>query len=307
MNKNKEIYIGVDGGGTKTAIAAFDDTGACLARTVCPPLNYHFIGVDAAVMHLRQGIEALNLDGMTVAAVGIGDPAIDDVSQGETAERFASAARELLSVPVYIRSDAYMTLYALTDGCAPGVLVISGTGAMAIAEDAAGKIHVAGGWGRLTGDEGSGYEIGLCGIRAALRAADGVAPPTPLTDAALAHFHCSTPRALIDAFYGEEEPDVAGFARCVADCAEAGDTASVKILQNTAQTLADYVSVLVDRSGAKTVGVYGSVLCRNRTVREEFEHILRERLPQIIVTEPPISAEAAAARYAEKQLKRGIE
>lgn len=307
MNKNKEIYIGVDGGGTKTAIAAFDRTGACLARTVCPPLNYHFIGVDAAVMHLRQGIEALNLDGMTVAAVGIGDPAIDDVSQGEAAERFAFAARELLSAPVYIRSDAYMTLYALTDGCAPGVLVISGTGAMAIAEDAAGKIHVAGGWGRLTGDEGSGYEIGLCGIRAALRAADGVAPPTPLTDAALVHFHCSTPRALIDAFYGEDEPDVAGFARCVADCAEAGDTASVKILQNTAQTLADYVSVLVDRSGAKTVGVYGSVLCRNRTVREKFEHILQERLPQIIVTELPISAEAAAARYAEKQLERGIE
>jgi N-acetylglucosamine kinase-like BadF-type ATPase len=298
MSKVERIYIGVDGGGTKTAIGAYDHVGKCLAHTVCPPLNYHVIGVDAALTNLVQGIASLGLAMDAIAAIGIGDPSIDDVGECEAANRFADEVKRLLACPVFIRSDAYMTLYGMTGGRTPGVLVISGTGAMALAENADGRILVAGGWGRLTGDEGSGYEIGLCGIRAALRAADGVSPPTMLTDAVLKHFGCDTPRALINAFYGDAEPNVAGFAKCVADCADAGDRAAAQILDNTAQTLADYTSVLIDRSGAEQVGVYGSVLCRNATVRARFESLLLARYPQISITEPSVCAEYAAAKYA---------
>lgn len=298
MKPESGIYIGVDGGGTKTAIGAYDADGKCLAHTVCPPLNYHVIGVDAAVSHLMQGIEALHVSRHAIRAVGIGDPSIDDVGECEAAHRFAAAVQEKLSCPIRIRSDAYMTLYGLTEGRTPGVLVISGTGAMALAENADGKLLVAGGWGRLTGDEGSGYEIGLNGIRAALRAADGVASSTMLTDAVLEHFDCKTPRALIDAFYGETGPDVAGFAKRVAACAEAGDATARSILAETAQTLADYVSVLIDRSGAGIVGVYGSVLCRNAAVRGRFEELVCARFPQTVITEPSVSAEYAAAKYA---------
>lgn len=303
MNGSTCVYIGVDGGGTKTAIGAYDVEGKCLSHTICPPLNYHVIGVDAALTNLMQGIGALGIDKNRITAVGIGDPSIDDVGECSAAHRFAAAVREKLSCPILIRSDAYMTLYGLTEGRVPGVLVISGTGAMALAENASGEIFVAGGWGRLTGDEGSGYEIGLCGIRAALRAADGVAQPTALTNAVLEYFGCTTPRALIDVFYGDAEPDVAGFAKRVADCAEAGDETARKILYDTAQTLADYVSVLIRKSGAKAVGVYGSVLCRNAVVRDHFEVILRARYPQITIGEPSLSAEQAAAKYAMNQCK----
>ena len=306
MKESKQCYIGVDGGGTKTALGIYDHSGQCLASTVCPSLNYHVIGVDAALRHLRQGIETLCESGAEIAAVGIGDPAIDDVSESASALQFASAVREMLGVPVYIRSDAYMTLYGLTRGECPGVLVISGTGAMAMAENAERKLFVAGGWGRLTGDEGSGYFIGLEGIRAALHAADDISPATSLTDAVLTHFRCKSPREMIDVFYGETEPDVAGFARIVGDCAEVGDRAAIEILHRAARYLADYVSVLIEKSQADTVGVYGSVLCKNRIVRAEFEHLLRERYAQIRIEEPPISAQAAAAMYAQDQNEKRI-
>lgn len=302
MKDQSILFIGVDGGGTKTALGAFDEAGRCVASTVCPPLNYHFIGVDAAVSHLRQGIADMKLDAAQIAAVGIGDPSLDDVTEGESACRFAASVRALLGVPVYIRSDAYMTLYGLTRGMCPGVLVISGTGAMAIAEDAEGHVSVAGGWGRLTGDEGSGYFIGLQALRAALYAADGIAPPTALTEAALRHFGCETPRALIDIFYGEQEPDVAGFARVAAACAEAGDQKAVTILLEAARYLADYTSVLIRKSGANTVGVYGSVLCHNRVVRDEFERLLKQRHAGVRITEPPVSAQYAGAMYAKRSL-----
>lgn len=304
MTENRVYYIGVDGGGTKTALGAYDAEGRCVASAVCPPLNYHFIGVDAALSHLRQGIEALKIPMEAIAGIGIGDPALDDVSEGEAACRFARDAREMLGAPVHIRSDAYMTLYALTEGKKPAVLVISGTGAMAIAEDARGQISVAGGWGRLVGDEGSGYFIGLEALRAALHAVDGIAPPTALTEAALVHFGCNAPRALIDVFYGESEPDIAGFSRVAASCAEKGDSRAIEILHEAARYLADYTAVLVARSGADTVGVYGSVLCKNHMVRGEFERLLRQKHPHVTITEPKISAECAAARYAEHQNRK---
>ena len=299
----QRYFVGVDGGGTKTALVACTADGQEIASSVCGPLNYNFIGLDAALNNLAQGIAALALPEGSIVAVGIGDPSIDDESESPVAKEFAARATALLGVPVYIRSDAYMTLFALTGGKKTGVLIISGTGSMAIGEDAMGKTSVVGGWGRLTGDEGSGYYIGREGICAALRAFDGVAPQTALTDAALAYFDVCAPRDLISAFYGETEPDVAGFSRCVAKCADEGDKVAENILLDAANYLVRYASVLIERTNANLLGVWGSVLCKNATVRRVFEDGVKEKFPNVEIREPAISAELAAALYAAKQEK----
>ena len=299
----QRYFVGVDGGGTKTALVACTPKGREIASAVCGPLNYNFIGLDAALANLEQGIAMLGLPAKSIVAVGIGDPSIDDVAESPAAKDFAARAAALLGVPIYIRSDAYITLFALTGGQNPGVLIISGTGSMAIGEDDGHTISVVGGWGRLSGDEGSGYYIGLEGIRAALRAADGVAPQTALTDAALVHFGADKPRDLISAFYCENEPDVAGFSRCVAKCAEDGDTVAAAILLDAAAHLARYASVLIEKCKADVLGVWGSVLCKNATVRLAFEDGVRKNFPNIQICEPAVSAEHAAAMYAAKQEK----
>ena len=299
----ERYFVGVDGGGTKTALVAATADGRVISSAVCGPLNYNFIGHDAALENLVEGISLLDLPKGSIAAVGIGDPSIDDESESPMAQEFATRAATLLEAPVYVRSDAYMTLFALTGGKNAGVLIISGTGSMTIGEDDAGEISVVGGWGRLTGDEGSGYYIGREGICAALRAADGVAPKTALTDAALAHFGVCAPRDLISVFYGEDEPDVAAFSRCVAECAAQGDKVSKDILIDAAAHLSRYASVLLEKCNADLLGVWGSVLCKNNTVRQAFEAGVRERFPSVTICEPDKSAELAAALYAVKREK----
>ena len=299
----QRYFVGVDGGGTKTALVACTAEGVEIASALCGPLNYNFIGLECALANLQEGIAALALPTDSIAAVGIGDPSIDDESESPVAKDFATRAATLLGVPVYVRSDAYMTLFALTGGQRSGVLIISGTGSMAIGEDSVGNISVSGGWGRLTGDEGSGYYIGCEGVRAAVRAADGVAPKTALTQAALAHFGANKPRELIPVFYGESEPDVAGFSRCVAKCATEGDEVAKAILHNAAEHLVKYASVLVDRCHADLVGVWGSVLCKNETVRHAFEEGMRKQFPNIQIRVPDISAQLAAALYAAMKVK----
>lgn len=305
------IFIGVDGGGTKTAIAAFE-SGKQIASAVSGPMNYNFIGVEAAASNLISGIRALGIAPERITAIGIGDPSIDDClpsdqtdQTDQTAEqspavRFAAGVRAAIGVPVYVRSDAYMTLFALTGGDFPAVLMLSGTGAMGIAENAQREIRIAGGWGRMTGDEGSGYYIAIEAIKAALHAADRIADETMLTEAAMRHFGVDCPRRLVDVFYGDAEPDIASFAKSVADCAERGDACAKAILLDAARYLAAYTSTLIDWSGSRKVGVYGSVICGNAMVRGEYETILRAKYGDLTVSEPPVSAEHAAALYAKR-------
>ncbi len=296
-------FVGVDGGGTKTALVACTPDGREIASAVCGPLNYNFIGIDAALNNLGKGIAALKLPKGSIAAVGIGDPSIDDEAESPAAKEFAARAAALLEAPVYIRSDAYITLFALTGGKKAGVLLISGTGSMAIGENDAHEISVVGGWGRLSGDEGSGYYIGREGICAALRAFDGVARDTSLTNAALTHFGVKAPRDLISAFYGGEEPDVAGFARCVAECANRGDAVARGVLLDAAAHLSRYATVLLKRCHADLLGVWGSVLCKNQIVRQAFEDGVRQELSNVQICEPAIRAELAAALYAAQKEK----
>ena len=299
----QRYFVGVDGGGTKTALTAATADGQVVASAVCGPLNYNFIGLDAALENLARGVALLDLPKDSIVAVGIGDPSIDDESESPAAREFATRAAKLLGVPVYVRSDAYMTLFALTGGKSAGVLIISGTGSMTIGENDAGEISVVGGWGRLTGDEGSGYYIGREGVCAALRAADGVAPKTALTGAALKHFGASAPRELISVFYGGEEPDIAGFSRLVVECAEGGDEVARAILIDAAAHLSRYASALLKKCHADLLGVWGSVLCKNATVRQAFERGVREEIPHVTIREPAVSAELAAALYAAKKEK----
>ena len=307
MNRGEQLYIGVDGGGTKTVVALYDIMGNCLKETRCGPVNYNFIGVETAVENLLTGISGLPAWQEKTVAIGIGDPSIDDRVRSEESVRFRDLIRARLQIPVYVRSDAYMTLYALTRGETAGVLMISGTGAMGICEDAVGRISFAGGWGRLTGDEGSGYYIGLSGIRAALHAADGIAGGSEmLLRAALSYFGVQEPRALIDLFYGEKEPNIAGFCTSVCACADAGDGISIEILHGAAAYLAQYASVLLKRSGAKLLGTYGSVLQCIPTVSDAFCHRIRERFPDVKIETPTLSAECAAALYAKKCFLGGL-
>ena len=120
---------------------------------------------------------------------------------------------------IFIRSDAFMALYGHTRG-REGVVLISGTGAMGLACDKNGALHTVGGWGRLTGDEGSGYYIALSGIKAALRAYDGIGKPTSLTEILPKYFGCDSMRRLIDVFYGSPPPEIAPFAETVAEQAK---------------------------------------------------------------------------------------
>ncbi len=83
-------------------------------------------------------------------------------------------------------SDDAVTAHLGALGGEPGVVIVAGTGAIALAVDEVAAR--ADGWGTRLGDDGGGYWIGRAGLAAALRAHDGRGGSRELLARAMARF-----------------------------------------------------------------------------------------------------------------------
>ena len=159
-------FLGIDGGGSKTAFLLEDDSGRQLARVETGPSNWLSAGIDAARKSIADGLRQLPATPDVVCAgfAGAGRP--------EGVGFYESTLHSLLPhARVFIETDAFVAFVGAI-GIKPGVLLIAGTGSIAISRQADGAMSRVGGWGPMFGDEGSGFWIGREAIRTALRAFD---------------------------------------------------------------------------------------------------------------------------------------
>lgn len=298
-----DVILGVDGGGTKTSIIAIDMKGNVVATSVGGSINYNFVGMEEAVCNLVNAVTSLNLpDDANMACMSIGHPSIDDVTEDENSCVFMDEILKRINVGrVYMKSDAFMALYGVTKGNS-GVLIISGTGSMGIGIDKEKRIHVVGGWGRPTLDNGSAYCIGVLGMNAAFDAFDGVGKGTMLVDAVCKYFGVSYLRDVIPILNGDniKKSDLAGFAVEVARCAFNGDMVAKCILENAALKLSDYAISLIETINDESlvVGIYGGVFQNNEYIRGFFTNRIREKYPLVEIRPPGVKPEMAACIYA---------
>ena len=156
---------------------------------------------------------------------------------------------------VAVTSDAVLAHGGALNG-KPGVVLIAGTGVVALAIGADGTLRSADGWGPWLGDEGGGAWIGAAGLRAALSAHDGRGPSTTLLDAARARF--GAPETWPRQFTGAAA--VASFAPDV--LAAQDDTAAMAIVSAAAAALAASVRAVGDGPVVMVGGLAGYAALR---------------------------------------------
>ena len=193
---------------------------------------------------------------------------------------------------VLAESDAVAALASGACG-GPGIGLIAGTGACAIAEDASGARRWHGGWGYLLGDEGSGYWIGLRALRAAARAADGRGPMTPLSEQVVQRCGAGDMRAVAARVYGDEidRPDVARLAPLVLAGADAGDPVAVAIVEEAADELAALVRATAAAAAfteerERVIVATGGVLRPGNALWRRFALHIAARLPDFRLIAP---------------------
>ncbi len=156
---------------------------------------------------------------------------------------------------VAVTSDAVIAHAGALDG-KPGVVLIAGTGVVALAIGADGALRTADGWGPWLGDEGGGAWIGAAGLRAALRAHDGRGPSTGLLDLARARF--GTPQSWPAQLTGAAA--LASFAPDV--LAARGDATAQAIVAAAAEALVATARAVGDGPVAMVGGLAGYAALR---------------------------------------------
>ena len=161
------LYLGIDGGGTKTSFAVADDTHI-LARVTEGGSSPTRIDEVTVQRTLRAGIESV----CAMARVRPGD--IDCACVGSAGVAIEAGRQliertigELIKGKFAIVGDMLIAHEAAFFGSS-GVMVVSGTGSIAFGVNDDGENARAGGRGPIVSDEGSGTWIGRKAVSALL-------------------------------------------------------------------------------------------------------------------------------------------
>jgi N-acetylglucosamine kinase-like BadF-type ATPase len=303
----KDIFLGIDGGGTKTVAVLLDENSQEIARAVSGSSNIHSVGPAVAEASLREAIDgvltAAGLTAADVTAIGLG-------MAGAARPEDQQFVRDLLAriAPfrnVLVTHDAEAALVG-SIGRRYGVVLIAGTGAIAYGVNARGESRRADGWGYLLGDEGSAHWIGLKGLRAVVRAHDGRGPATALTDALLSHLGLTGADALVTKVYADDfgVPLLAAFAPLVSEVAHSGDPVALGIQREAGQRLGETLCTVVRGLGMSgqtfEAVLLGGVLRARDLVWQTVVAALREAAPHVRIIEPRHDAAVGAALLAKE-------
>ena len=270
------LFLGIDGGGSKTLALIADESGNVIGRGSAESSNYHSIGKEKAFESLNNAIrfafEDAKLSRQIFQAACLGLAGVHRPQDRAVIESWAK--ENLANTPVKIVNDAELVLAAGTaDGW--GVAMICGTGSIVYGRNKNGETTRAGGWGYLLGDEGSGYRIGLAALQAIARAHDGRDEKTILNQLVLNRLSLSSPVDLIKYIYRERVPttEIAALASFVEEAVESGDAVATKILQEAAHELSLAAKSVVRQlrmTGAIPCAQAGGVITRGKMIATMF-------------------------------------
>jgi N-acetylglucosamine kinase len=302
-----DYFLGIDGGGTKTAAVLIDRSGREIARAGSGPSNYYSVGQATAEASLREAIhQILSLAGLTaseITAIGLGMAGVDRPGDREIIR--AMLSRIACFSCVVITNDAEAALVGGV-GRRYGVVLIAGTGAIAYGVNTRGEVRRADGWGYLIGDEGSALWIGQQGLRAVVRAHDGRGPDTALEGLLVSQLDLPNTGALVKLVYADDfgVPHLAGLAPLVSQAAVSGDPVAQGILREAGGRLSETVCAVIRRldmvDESFDAVLMGGVLQARDLVWETVVAALSAVAPRAQVIEPRHDAAVGAALLAQQ-------
>lgn len=231
------LYIGIDGGGTKTLCLVADAEGHILGKgdggacNICTYPEEARRSVQQALQSALQGLQGTP----HFAVIGCAGSFACSWPGGP------EAVFEGIFPPQSYKvvSDQEIALIGATLG-KPGCIVIAGTGSAAYGGNDRGERVRVGGWGYLLSDEGGAFWIALQALRAVLRAEDGRGPQTRLSQRLLEALGLSSPPEIEGYIYAVQPPvpRIAPLAPLVLATAEEGDSVAQTIAHQAGQELA---------------------------------------------------------------------
>jgi len=304
------FYLGFDGGGTKTECIALDADGRVVGQGISGPSNPLRVGYDAACAALQLAAAAAvtstehaasNVRGVCAGLAGAGRRNVAE-------EMRVRLSRIWPGATIQIVTDAEAALETAV-GDAPGVVLIAGTGSIALGRNSKGELARAGGYGPWIGDAGSAYDIGRKATLAVARARDLSAPGTLLAEMILSTLACRTWDDVVEKIAAGPGAVFPKLVPSVMQAAEEGDAAARGILTHAALDLANLALAVIGRLNMKNaefrLARVGGVFGRNYILDSRVDDLISRVAPSarlgLLEHPPALGAARVAMRQARTQ------
>ncbi len=310
------VYLGVDGGGTKTALVLIDSEGAIRATHLAPGAYYLSIGLDAVGGLLADAVgsvlakAALRIEDVAFAFFGLPAYGEDSALIGD----LDRLPQRCLAAGRYLCGNDMISGWAGSLLCTDGISIVAGTGSICYGERN-GATARSGGWGELFSDEGSAYWIACRGLNLFSRMSDGRAARGPMYEIVRQSLGVTDDLdvcAHVFTRLGGDRARIAQLGQWVTQAARAGDTAALDIIRQAAAELALMVEATRRNLGftpTETVAVsYSGGVFDNvgALLLDPFTAALRAHQPGYVVSEPVLPPSIGAALYAAKRHGRPL-
>jgi len=297
------VLVGVDAGGSKTAVAIADGDLRILARgdgpgaAMRPDGGSRSAAVIAEIVREAAGRAEVTLpaDRLVVGAAGAGrEPERDQLVTALLACGLAREVRALGDV------EAALTA-AFSDG--PGILISAGTGSIAYARDATGHVYRSGGYGWQMSDEGGGYWLGRRALEIAGRALDAREEGSTLLTRLLAALGLQDFDGLVRWSANATPAQVAALAPHVLNAAREGEAVAKRAVDAAARELVGLARSLERRFPGREpvpMALAGGLFQPGSALLDGFQRLLVAEMPRARVASGPVDPLMGALRLARE-------
>jgi glucosamine kinase len=233
---NNEIFLGIDGGGSKCKAIVMSSDNKILGTGIAGPGN-PLHGYEQAINSITESAKlalkdagiAENELGNIIAGVGLAG-----VNLPVLFEQMSNWQHPFKKM--YLATDLLIACLGAHDG-KDGAVMITGTGSCGFSY-VEGHPYIVGAHGFPHGDKGSGAWFGLQAAKQSLLSLDGLIPPSLINDKVLALLDVKDDVELVEVIAGKPAAFYARMANLVFDSAEEGDELALAIVAEGA----DYIN-----------------------------------------------------------------
>lgn len=246
-----ELYIGIDGGGTKTAFKIVDKNGNTLAKEISSTIH---IKQDTAenirniiISSVDNMLNSINAKREDIKHIFTGIPAYGEFS--EIPGVFNPIFEELVGNGNFTCNNDAVAGWAGSQAANPGVNMVFGTGSIAFGMDYKGNEARSSGWGPYCGDQGSGYWLGREAIKLFGRQSDGRTEKSYLYDLMKEKFTLENDVDFISVILelNDNRTEIAKLSRVLSEAALKGDKEAIKIFNLAAEEAIDCINAVIKK------------------------------------------------------------
>jgi len=241
-DSKKNIYLGIDGGGSKCKAIVVSEDNQVLGTGIAGPGNpLHGFeqATNSIVESAKLALEDAGMSDVSLSEViaGVGLAGVNLPVLFEQMSNWDNPFKEM-----HLATDLLIACLGAHDG-SEGAVMITGTGSCGFSY-VDGQEFIIGAHGFPHGDKGSGAWFGLQAAKTVLLSLDGVVGDTEMTPKMLSLLNVENDVALVEAIAGKPAAFYAQMANLVFDAAENGDEIAKEIVLEGASYISGIARVL---------------------------------------------------------------